>query len=889
MRRIFVLVAIALFIGLPASARVIHVPGNYSTIQAGLNASLTGDTILVNPGTYHENLIFPSRTISLLSVLGPDSTIIQSVNTGNPVITISSNQPEVYGFTIKGGSVSAVGGGIRINGSSARIHGNIIKQNSAASGGAIGIYSGSGIKIYENTLMNNSCSAMGGAIYCSGGSNTEIYNNIIKNNYTGISGGGIFIEYGSGNFVHHNLIVYNRGAVRGGGVLFKDTGRLENNTIAFDTTASGSGGGVAFEERNATAKNNIICQNSSYGVCCYSCSPTLTYNDVWSNAQGGYSGITPGEGSLVVNPQFVGGSPFDFHLTATSPCIDTGSPSSPNDPDNTRADMGAYYFNHRVFGLAFKIPEVYGSQGQLVELPIMAEGFSGHPIGGLEFHISFDQECLEYDSLYSDLLTGADVNVTDGAIHLVWENISSPLALSDSVVLLTLKFWANGPIGSTCEVNWLAGNLAVDPVGNPIPNIGYDSGGVTIVVFRQICGQIAYYDSLVSIPGVNIALSGRMFRTGISSQEGSFCFNDLIGGNYVISPALTRNDPGVTVADVVKIRRHIIQLETFDSPYKYVAADVDHSGTVTVADAVKIQRYLANLEVLPRGNWAFIDSSFAINNTNWPQAPHNIGVTLGDLDIFGLGFIGVRMGDVDGSWIDGDRLLNVLPDTVGFEQNTVYGLPGDTVAVLISGTGIVNIAGIEMHLNYPAEALDFITINSDALEGSLFSGGAGLADLVWNDVLNPITLGDGVGLASLVFRIKENAPESIPITFSAAHAVDPAGNEYHVVPGSGYIYRAPTGTGDIQVTLPNSLVLSQNHPNPFNPTTIIEYSLPQTLKVSIEIYDLLGRRITVIDNGLQEAGNHQVVWNAGDVPSGIYLYKIKAGALTTTSKMLLLK
>jgi hypothetical protein len=889
MRRIFVLLAIALVIGFPAYARVIHVPGDNSTIQAGLNASLSGDTILVSPGTFHENLSFPSRTISLLSVLGPDSTIIQSVNTGNPVITISGNQPEVCGFTIKGGSVSAVGGGIRINGSSAKIHGNIIKQNSAASGGAIGIYSGSGIKIYENTLMNNSCSSMGGAIYCSGGANTEIYNNVIKNNYTGISGGGIFIEYGSGNFVHHNLIVYNRGEVRGGGVLFKDTGRLENNTIVFDTTASGSGGGVAFEERNATAKNNIICQNSSYGVCCYGCSPTLTYNDVWSNAQGGYSGITPGEGSLVVNPQFVGGSPIDFHLTGTSPCIDTGSPSSPNDPDNTRSDMGAYYFNHRIFTLKFKISDVYSSQGQLVEIPILAEGFNGHPIGGLEFHMNFDQECLGFDSLYSDFLTGSDVNVTDGAVHLVWENITSPLILPDSAVLLTMRFMANGAVNSICDINWLSGNQAVDPGGVPIPNIGYDSGGVTIVEFRQICGQVAYYDSLVAVPGVNIALSGRMTGSGLSSPEGAFCFENLIGGIYLISPSLNRNDPGVTVADVVKIRRHIIQLEPFDSPYKYLAADVDHSGTVTVADAVKIQRYLANLEVLPSGNWAFIDSSFAINNANWPQAPHNISTTLGDLSILNLGFIAIRMADVDGSWIDGDHPLDLLPDTVGFEPNSAYGLPGDTVAVLISGNGIDNIAGIEMHLNYPVDALSFIGISSGVLEGSLYSGGAGLIDFVWNDVSNPITLANGDGIVSLIFRIEADAPELSMISFNTSHAVDLTGKDFHVVPNNGYVYRNPTGIGENPGSLPKSFILSQNHPNPFNTTTTIEYILPQAMKVSLEIYDLLGRRIAAMDNGLQEAGSHQVVWNAADNPSGIYFYTIKAGSTAQTRRMLLLK
>jgi hypothetical protein len=89
--------------------------------------------------------------------------------------------------------------------------------------------------------------------------------------------------------------------------------------------------------------------------------------------------------------------------------------------------------------------------------------------------------------------------------------------------------------------------------------------------------------------------------------------------------------------------------------------------------------------------------------------------------------------------------------------------------------------------------------------------------------------------------------------------------------------------------LPAAFCIKQNYPNPFNARTIIEYSLPTASNVNITIYDLLGRKIATLINAVQPAGNHQIMWNAADAPSGIYFYKIEAGEYGDQKKMLLLK
>ena len=92
-----------------------------------------------------------------------------------------------------------------------------------------------------------------------------------------------------------------------------------------------------------------------------------------------------------------------------------------------------------------------------------------------------------------------------------------------------------------------------------------------------------------------------------------------------------------------------------------------------------------------------------------------------------------------------------------------------------------------------------------------------------------------------------------------------------------------------EVEIPKSYMLSQNFPNPFNPTTTIKYALPENEKVTIVIYDLLGREVAELVNGEVAAGYHEVEFNANNLASGIYFYRLSVGSFTQVNKMLLMK
>ena len=88
--------------------------------------------------------------------------------------------------------------------------------------------------------------------------------------------------------------------------------------------------------------------------------------------------------------------------------------------------------------------------------------------------------------------------------------------------------------------------------------------------------------------------------------------------------------------------------------------------------------------------------------------------------------------------------------------------------------------------------------------------------------------------------------------------------------------------------LPRSFALWQNYPNPFNPSTVISFELPRTSDYELVVYDITGRKVYQ-RSGFARAGITELVWNARDEGSGVYLYRLTAGKFSASRKMLLLK
>ena len=92
-----------------------------------------------------------------------------------------------------------------------------------------------------------------------------------------------------------------------------------------------------------------------------------------------------------------------------------------------------------------------------------------------------------------------------------------------------------------------------------------------------------------------------------------------------------------------------------------------------------------------------------------------------------------------------------------------------------------------------------------------------------------------------------------------------------------------------EASLPSTVQLVGAYPNPFNPATTIAFALPEQARVTLTVYDAAGRVVATLVNGWRSAGSHKVTFDASNLASGIYLYRLTAGNFTAADKLVLLK
>ena len=351
-----VLAVLMILAAIPIFCETILVPEEYSTIQSGIDAAGNGDTVIVAPDTYFENINFRGKSILLTSyfIYDTDTQFINNTVIDGSTYTNSDSASTVslcngenessilQGFTITGGSGTAwvdpqlpnltwySGGGVFIYYASPTIRNNMITSNIVSNDGSFD-------------------GASGGGLLCFRG-NPLICNNTFSANQADY-GAGLVTDY-SGARIMNNLIIYNSGGQQyGGGGIYTIGTHTEPvlicNNVVYGNHSMTTGGAIQLWS-SITAKNNILWANTQNSGGPISGNPV---NITYSVIENGYAG----EGNISLPPQII--DFLTFQIDPASPCVDTGNPdveyNDPEDPDSpgealypsqgsVRNDMGAY-------------------------------------------------------------------------------------------------------------------------------------------------------------------------------------------------------------------------------------------------------------------------------------------------------------------------------------------------------------------------------------------------------------------------------------------------------------------------------------------------------------------------------------------------------------------
>ena len=264
----------------------------------------------------------------------------------------------------------------------------------------------------------------------------------------------------------------------------------------------------------------------------------------------------------------------------------------------------------------------------------------------------------------------------------------------------------------------------------------------------------------------------------------------------------------------------------------------------------------------PFGNttsWVQIDQSTDVNAVVTPDS-----VTM---------YLKVKF-TTTGTPTDGDQIhVTVATDPEFLANVNVYTVVSSPVGIIGEFYFGTNVSAGTPHpaIGYDSWFWEKIVVNGDSVSIWAFADGAAPADTAtWTYTTDNVAVGAGLPTFIIVGVTDDDS--------SAVHVDEVWYNE------------TPTGMGiSDDAPIASSYELGQNYPNPFNPTTHIRFNIPETAGAKLTVFNIMGEAVANLVDGVISAGGHTVSWNAANMPTGVYFYRLESGNFSQTRKLLLVK
>jgi len=385
---------------------------------------------------------------------------------------------------------------------------------------------------------------------------------------------------------------------------------------------------------------------------------------------------------------------------------------------------------------------------------------------------------------------------------------------------------------------------------------GYAVQDITVEVCAQygISGIVTYDNNASTVMNnvtVTLSMGSVVVGTDVTDANGAYEFTGLVPGAYTLTASSTKPWGGVNSADALLVLKHFANYAALTG-IRLIGANVNADGAVNSVDALLIaKRFVNQITSFPAGDWAFETSNVVIGSANVVQ-----------------NFEGLCYGDVNGTYtppfVKNPATVNL--NTAGVKAIRSY----ESFELPINVNADLKVGAISLVVFYPEALVDVegVVVNNSSSNNVLFTAANGELRISWYNTKGMI-LSNKETLLTLSLKSKNiNGMSAGELALSLDGISDIADVNAATIQSVNLTYPK-------LVVAANEYSIS-NFPNPFRSVTEISYNLPENGVVSLTVFNLLGEKVSVLVNNVeQNAGTYKVEFDGANLVPGIYTYKIE--------------
>jgi hypothetical protein len=526
--------------------------------------------------------------------------------------------------------------------------------------------------------------------------------------------------------------------------------------------------------------------------------------------------------------------------------------------------------------------------GREIVVPVIADKLADVLSAGMS--ISWDSDALTFvgveDAGIGDMADFDLAEVEEGRLGYYHEEASA-IELTDGTQLFSMRFRAlngvrqaairfDGPQTELVAINDIAMPFTTENTTINILQNSLVSGGVltsTGAIVNEVIIQAENDDEVLRDQ---------------SNASGNYTLETLEQSTYAISGQKADDAPlteSLTTLDIIHARQHILGQQQFESPYQWIAADVNGSGSVTAFDLVEMRKVILGLyTVFPSGlNWLIIPDVFDLQQDPFAYST-TTEIALGTEDE-DLDFVAVKVGDVDHSWTnqEGGRLsggsLDLLLAEISLNQDLVE------IPVIVDES--VSLRGYQFSMVWNPTELEYVGVSSKGVDGHFNDQLAvdGILTTLWDESGgSALNLEAGQELFTVKFRARhEQADTEVQINSALTKAMA-FGSDF-----KAFSIRSKPLRVSMEALRNGNLEVFQNVPNPFDFSTQIDFRIPKSGLVRLTVVNSVGKIVYMYEDQYKP-GLHSISWDRSQsalpVTEGLYLYRLECNGEEVVKKML---